>query len=315
MEGNRFYYQYSNYSEQQIQTEMYKQVAELIEKLATTDEMREKINGILYEGGFGDFSVNLDKSEYIPGHKDSPYDEGERRIQYAYFLAKNPEAFDAMIKNNTNLFHGTKMDALPSILKYGMNSLAESANKGIDVTTGETWSRIPGKDRKFISFTDSLSVALRYSAMGSENIENNDNSFGIMIGMAPEALEDLDAITVDSDVIEIGIMNHIPLDHIKVLTVPKEKVDFVKKLVGEREIEVVGAEMNEPFYQMNKREKIEYLMNQERSQLSISKEYGQEDMKKVAETPKLSKIMQLFENVKNKFSRKDRVNSYGEDGR
>lgn len=315
MEEKLFYYKYSDYSSEQVMNDSYKQIAELIQKLATTEEVKEKINSILYEGGFEGFSVNLDSREYIPGHKDSPSHEAERRLQYAYFLAKNPEAFDAMIKNNTNLFHGTKIDALPSILKYGMNSLAESANRGIDVTTGEEWSRIPGKNRKFISFTDSIKVALGYASLSSKNKENRDSSFGVMIGIAPEALEELDAIAVDSDVVEIGIMDHIPLNNIKVLTVPKEKVDFVSKLVGELDIQVVGAEINDPFYQMNRMQKIEYLMSQERNQPSILKEYNKEDMQKVAKTAKLSRIMRLFENVKNKFSRKDRGNQYGEDGR
>ena len=95
----------------------------------------------------------------------------------------------------------------------------------------------------------------------------------------------------------------------------KEKVDFVSKLIGDQDIEVVGADMNDPFYNMNRIEKIQYLMNQEKNQPSIPKEYNREDMQKVAETAKLSRIMKLFENIKNKFSRKDRVNQYGEDAR
>lgn len=308
----KYSYKYTDYSAEQIINNTYKQAAELILNLATTEEIKEKVSSILYDGGVDGFGVNI--SQDLVQHKDSPFYEAERRLQYAYFLVQNPEAFDAMSRNNTNLFHGTKIDALPGILKYGINSLAKSVNEGIDVNTGEVWSRIPGKNRAFISVTDSISVGLKYASLNSLNEENKDNSFGVLIGVRTEALDELDAFSIDSDVLEIGIMDHIPLEHIKVLTVPKEKVDYVKKLVGEREIEVVGADMDYSFYRMSRVEKIQYLMNSEKTQQSAVQEYEQEDMQKNAKTGKLSRIMKLLDNIKERFSRKDNRN-YGDEGR
>lgn len=174
---------------------------------------------------------------------------------------------------------------------------------------------IEGKNRAYISFTDSIDVGLRYASLDSKSEENKENSFGVMLGVKTEALEELDAFSVESDVLEIGIMDHIPLEHIKVLIVPKEKVEFVKKLVGEHDIEVVGAEMNDRFYRMHKIGKIEYLMNIERNNQKGMKEYNQNDMEVVAKEAKLSRIMKFFENIKNKVQRKDRTQQYGDDGR
>ena len=306
-----FYYKYSNYSSTQIIDERYSQIAELIMKLAKTNEHREKLHGILYDGGIDEFSVNLDNEYDIP-HKDSPHHESQRRIQYAYFLANNPEAFETISKNNATLFHGTKVDALPSILKHGMNSLAESTKNGIEVSTGEEWSRIPGKLRNFISFTDHLGVALRYSQMSGQNKETDKDSFGVIVGMSPESTKQLDLFPVNSDVLEIGIMDHIPLDCISVLTVPTEKVEFVRKLVGERPIEVVGAQMQDPFYQMKYYEMPEYLMNLGKNEPAISNEYTEKDMQSLAKTRGLSKIKEFFNNL-NKFLSKGGRNNQNEE--
>lgn len=289
-----FYYKYSEYSAESIMNSSYKEIAEKMLTLATTEEMKDKLKGILFEGGFGDFSVNLESAEHIPLHKDSPDYESERRLQYAYFLIQNPEAFESIVKNNTILFHGTRVDALPSILKYGMNSLHKSVSEGIDVTTAEEWSRIPGKDRRFISFTDSLGLAMRYTASDKSNENDKQDSFGIMIGIAPDALKDLRGTSVHSDLSEIGIMDHVPLQYIKVLTVPKEKVEFVRKLVGELDIEVVGAEMDSKFYFMDRSQKKEYLAEPEKYQQSPVKEYSKEDMGNMARQGVLSRIMQIF---------------------
>lgn len=53
----------------------------------------------------------------------------------AYVLATYPETFEVLSENNIDLFHGTNINALPDILKYGMNSLQELSNKGITVST------------------------------------------------------------------------------------------------------------------------------------------------------------------------------------
>lgn len=300
---------YSNYSAAEIMTDMQLKVSELIVNLATTEEMKEKIRDILNKGGTEEFSVCI-KEEGL-GLSINCDIEANRRIEYAYFLAKNPEAFETIKKYDANLFHGTRVKALPSILKHGINSFAESQKNGIEVTTGEYQTRKPGKNRGFISFTDSIGTGLWYASL---NGEDKDNSFGVMIGISPDSLENLNISSINSDVREVGIKNHVPLEYIKVLTVPKEKVEYVKRLVGDLDIEVVGAEMQDPFYKMPTIKKIEYLMKPEKTQQPVMQEYEQEDMAKNAKTGKLSRIMELLDDVKARFARKDKRN-YGDKGR
>ena len=53
---------------------------------------KERQNGILYLGGFEDFSVN--GSNYMEKeiqYKNNPYIESKKRLSMAYLAAKNPE--------------------------------------------------------------------------------------------------------------------------------------------------------------------------------------------------------------------------------
>lgn len=306
-----FYSEYSDYSPSQILDDTYILIAKKILELAHTDESKKKLKELLYEGGFEKFSVNLGNQDYIPKHKDSPMIEAERRLNYAYFFAQNPEAMNVIVENNILLYHGTQINALPNILKYGMNSVDELTQKGIDISTGEEWSRIAGK-RNFISFTNSVDVAIKYAGNTGLNKNSEKTEFGITLGIAPEALEELMAVSVHSDIPEIGIINHVPLEYIQLLTVPKEKVDFIRKLVGDMHIKVVGADMDDPFYLMDMREKVEYLMNSKKAEYNKPREYTREDMRNVTKSTKLSKIIDLFKFNKN---RSDRGKQYGTNSR
>lgn len=116
-------------------------------------------------------------------------------------LATNPETFEILEKNNIDLFHGTNANALPTILKYGLNSLAELSEKGIPVLTGEEWSRVAGAERRFISFADSLTTATDYAI----SKDSSEMSFGVILGISSDNLEQLKTCMVQSSIPEIGI--------------------------------------------------------------------------------------------------------------
>jgi hypothetical protein len=90
--------------------------------------------------------------------------EGQRRLSMAYLFVKNPSTFNTLAENKVNLFHGTNSTALPTILEYGLGSIDSSEKRGLDVQTGEQWSRINGK-RSFVSLTDVLGIAEGYSTL------------------------------------------------------------------------------------------------------------------------------------------------------
>lgn len=107
----------------------YDQLCNQFLEMTKDNNIKEKIQSILYKGGYKDFSVNTGLT------KNNQFIEIKKRIGYAYLLATNPETFDILNKNDINLFHGTNANALPNILKYGMQSVDKQVNAGLNVST------------------------------------------------------------------------------------------------------------------------------------------------------------------------------------
>ena len=262
----------------------------------------KKWNGILYDGGYADFKVNIE------GIKNNPDIEAKKRLYFAYLLATNPEAFEIMFKDNIILLHGTNSNALPNILKYGMNSVDELEKMGINVLTGEAWSRQNGK-RDFISFTDSLSTACGYASSG-----DSKGTFGILIGVSADSKEQL-AITriVGSDLPELTVKKNVPLEHIKMIAAPKSKVDYVRKLVEDSKINVVAVDIEDPFYwpDQDYSTMVTYLKNikaKGKDNLKSNRNFSVENVKEFA----CKRMFTIISNVYKKV--KDKSNSKGESG-
>lgn len=66
--------------------------------------------------------------------------------------------------------------------------------------------------------------------------------------MSSKNLKNLEKTRVGSDLPEIGIMGNIPIEYIDSISVPKEKVEIVKKMVGNKQITVLPSDMDIPFY-------------------------------------------------------------------
>lgn len=264
-------------------------------------KLKKKCNGILYEGGYDNFSVNSGLMNI-----DRPQLERSKRIGMAYLLATNPETFEILAKNNINLFHGTNSNALPNILNYGINSVDESLKKDINVSTGEKWSRIDG-ERNFISFTDNLNTAMDYSTIPSSKDEKKKNSFGILIGISSNDIEQLRTCKVDSDTPEIGIKNNVPLEYIKCIAVPEDKVNFVRKLVNTEQIMVVPININDRFYYIDDW-MIEFnseLVNsiiEKQNQAKTAKTFDSEEVKELAHERRKSGILNIYQKIKEKIN-------------
>lgn len=293
---------YSYFTTEQIVSPMYKKVAEKIISLAIDEDTERKLNGILYEGGFNDFSVNGSRHmEREVSLKNNPTIEMKKRLNMAYSLLKNPQVIETIQKSGAYFFHGTNANALPSILKYGINSVDISKENKINVNTGEEWSRIEGK-RNFVSITDCLEVALSYSNIKpkDDNFVDNLLNFGVIIGISMENMEDLDTFSVMSDIPELGIQNNLPLDHIKFLAVPADKTEFVKKMVGKKNIEVISMDVQDRFYRTNFTDKFNMLENSKESTKQYPT-YMKEDVRPVVNNRKISKIKEIFEILKKRI--------------
>lgn len=243
-------------------------------------------------------------------YKDDPSIEARKRLNMAYLLATNPKMIEVIQRSGAYFFHGTNANALPSILKYGINSVDTSTENNIPVTTGEEWSRINGK-RCFVSLTDSLDVALSYSNMNPKdnNTVNTLLNFGVLIGTSFEYMNDIRIIGVSSAFPEIGVMGNLPVNHIKFLAVPDDKVEFVKKMVGAKEIEVVSMDMIDEFFMSyffmsDCRKKLEILeQKNENIELQNSQypTYFKDDVKPLVNERKTSRIKKIFEELKTKI--------------
>lgn len=244
-----------------------------------------KSYGIFYDGTCGDYTVGNSLSS-----KDNAYLEFQRRTKLIELASTNLEAFEQIINNNLNLFHGTNANALPLILKYGLLSENESYKNNIPVSTGEAWSRHEGVRRSFVSFTDQIDTALHYSSIPPTN-QSNLLSFGIIVGISSDNINDLDTYKVPSDVSELGIVGSLPLSKITTLFVPPDKIEFVSKLVGNTQISIVELD----------------------SLASVieCKKYTDKDMEDSAlkrRTSKISEIMSSIKKLLNKVFNKNREN-------
>lgn len=288
-----FYNKYSDYSPEQIKTEKYLAFCHELLNMAKNDKVKKQMESILYEGGYGDFSFNTGLT------RNNEIIERKRRIGYAYILATNPETLDILMQNNINLFHGTNANALPSILKYGMQSVDEQASKGIDTLTGEKWSRIEGK-RNYISFTDDIDTALDYASLRPECDKFTQESFGVIIGISLSSLRQLKTCRIQSDLPEIGIMDNVPLEHIKTIAVPEDKVEFVRKLVDDNEIIVIPVSIDKKFYYISDWGKI-FFDAEKAKQLAkqgIGSNFNSKELAKLSKTRIASKIHSMYEKIR-----------------
>ena len=293
---------YSDYFIDQIASPMYEQVAQKLLSLSENEETKKKISGILYEGGFDNFfvngSYNMEKEVLF---KNNPSIEASKRLNMAYLLLTNPEMVETMQQTGASFFHGTNANALPGILKYGINSVDKSTENNIEVTTGEEYSRIQGK-RSFVSITDCLDEALNYTKINS-NIKDQLLNFGVMIGISLKDMKNINTTTIDSDIPEIGVVDNLPLDNIKFLAVPNDKEDFVKKLVGQKDIKIVGMNLDDKFYNLDFKEKLNSLDFSLENNISTdsSKTFTKQEVQEEVKKGRFSKIKETFINLKNKF--------------
>ena len=254
----------------------------------------------MYDGGFEDFSVNKKQM-----NKSDPYIEGDKRIGYANLLINNPNTFELIKKNNITVFHGTNSNALPSILKYGMGSIDTLKNNGVDILTGETWSRVQGK-RSFISFTDDIDIASGYASIGT----TKTSAFGVVIGLSLENLNKQRTRTIHSDVPEIGIADKVSREDISFIGVPPDKVEFVKKLVNDDKVIVAPIEIGNKFYYKDDFHEIH--IDEERAKEIITgrkslkrmARFKLEEIKNLVTSRSKNGILSIYGKIKDKLSDK-----------
>ena len=159
-------------------------------ELAINDSQKEKLQSILYEGGYKDYSLNSGVCSI-----DNPYLEMQRRVSMAYLIIKNEDTFDEIVFNHINLFHGTNSKALLGIVEKGLVSTRNMENEGIPVLTGERYNRTEySRNLDFISLTDVYDVAEDYSETEEKDV------FNVIIGTNVESISNLKRLVISSEI-------------------------------------------------------------------------------------------------------------------
>ena len=282
----------------------YKRCVENLINRAPNEETKNKLTKILLEGGYDKFTVNSNITT-----PNNEMHETERRLIYASLLLTDPQTFEKIEKRNLTLFHGTNSNALKDILNNGMQSEYEIIKRGKEVLTGE-FSR--PKPRNFISFTDNLEIALAYASIKPSSKAKGNSSFGLLVAISTEDIINNNNILtthVYSDMPEIGIINHLPQEYIKMIAVPQCKIKEVNKLVKKYKldgIEVVPAEgiinaislmYNARGYEVSEDSDC-LLINEKKAE---SKVFTSEDIKQIAQGMRAGRIKAIYSKLKEKI--------------
>ena len=237
---------YSEYRFEDINGRDYSEACKILFSLAPNEDVKRKLESILYLGEYN--GVGFVSSIGMRGDYNT---EAKRRLSMAYLLLRNPSTLAVITKNNVYLFHGTNGNALPSIIKNGLMPGTIMESNGIQVLTGEKSTRLV-EQRNYVSFTDVLDLAIEYANILPSEGNNELLSFPVVIGVTDQDAREGRICTVPSDLPEIGVTRELPPQKIKIILVPSDKVKFVKKIINNDEIIVVGMDdMSERFYYMN----------------------------------------------------------------
>ena len=209
----------------------YRELCQKFFDLAKDEETKSKLETILLKGKY---------ENYFPGSpigRNNPSIDIRRRISLAYVLVRNPDSFEKLIASNATFFHGTRSSAIPSILEHGLNSELKSTSDGIEVTTGEK-STSQYVKRNFVSFTDVLDIGEEYASLRDYS---GKETFPVVFGTTLKHMEDAYYRPVGSDLPEVGVRNHFPVEYLNLMMVPPDKVAMFKGLVPEG-IDVIGVD-------------------------------------------------------------------------
>ncbi len=240
----------------------YKRLYECFMELAKTDTQKYVIEQIMEFGKYNDFKVNSTLSNENYSQKA----EMERRITFSEMILYDENLFFYLANHGLNVFHGTKIDALPTILSNGLFSSAKINENGIKLATGEEYTmnkflNVNTEKRNFVSLTDSFNTSASYAGFPyeeqteyakkyyGEDLESHED-IPIIICFSGTDIEQKykESLTmVDSTCNEIAINSTIDPADIKCIITTYDKIEYVKSLVAKYKIDVLGYNHNHTF--------------------------------------------------------------------
>ena len=240
----------------------YKKLYECFMELAETDAQKEAIDQIMKNGEYNGYKLN----SMLSNETYSDKSERNRRINFCEMILFDNDLFDCLVNNGLNIFHGTKIDALQTILSKGLFSSSELKEKGIQLSTGEehTTNQIFDNNiekRNFISLTDDFNTAALYACFSyEEQIEFYMKNFGeslkkdenvpIIICFNGNDIKreyGKSLVNVKSTCNEIGVTTSINSSNVKCIITSYDKVEYVKSITSKFGFDVLGYNLYDKF--------------------------------------------------------------------
>ena len=284
----------------------YKRLFECFSELAETDVQKDAIHQIMETGEYNGFKLN----SMLSNKNDNENIEINRRIVFADMVLHDENLFLYLANNSLNVFHGTGIDALETILSKGLISSSELTENGIQLKTGEEYRKsnilgINDDKRGFVSLTDEFDIAATtYAGFPYEeqsefakqqfgkDLSNDDIPIIICFnGNDIKQKYNDSLITVKSDVTEIGLSSSINPSDIKCIITSYDKMEYVKSIASKYGIDVLG-------YDNNNRYEKRLINDKEGKFYSSNMEVDEKEFEKLKEKLKAKKDGQINLNDK-----------------
>lgn len=241
----------------------YKRLTECFIELAETDVQKDAIKQIMETGEYNGFKLNSMLS--IKNYDEKV--ERERRISFVEMLLHDENLFFYLVNNGINVFHGTEVSALQTILNNGLMSSKELNDNEIQLNTGEEklQTDIFGykyNKRNFVSLTDHFDTAATIYAQFpfeesdkkfkeiSDKDRRNDRIPIIICFNGNDIKQKYSESIVSGisgDLVEIPITSSISSRDIKCVITSYDKIDYVKSIASQYGIDVLGYDNNDKF--------------------------------------------------------------------
>lgn len=241
----------------------YKRLTECFIKLAKTDIQKDAIKQIMENGEYNGLKLN----SMLSIKADDEKIERERRISFAEMLLHDENLFFYLVNNGINVFHGTEVSALQSILNNGLMSSNKLNENGIQLNTGEEkmqteYFGYEYNKRNFVSLTDHFdTAATKYAGFPYEeqsefakqksgkDLSNDDIPIIICFNGNDIKQKYSGSIVsgISGDLVEIPITSSISPTDIKCVITSYDKIDYVKSIASQYGIEVLGYDNNHKF--------------------------------------------------------------------
>lgn len=229
----------------------YKRLTECFIELAENEIQKDAIKQIMETGEYNGFKLN----SMLSTKKDDEKVERRKRIDCAEMILHYENLFFYLVNNGINVFHGTKIGALETILNKGLMSSTQLNENEIQLNSGEENMKknifgLQDEKRTFVSLTDDLSVATQYSNMGGNQNQISEQNIPIIICFNGNEIKEKyfkSFVYVSSDFAEIPITSSINPSDIKCVITSYDKIEYVKSVVSQYGVDVLGFDSNNNF--------------------------------------------------------------------